>query len=107
STMQCEDTLGPSCPSEITAFASKQLIDLFLLEHLIGMTSMHDPGVWGKEDSSVVLASWMFDILIGQFFFIQEQQQTTADNVPLGDFHRKAFTEVALDVILTELNKLA
>ncbi|XP_053861265.1 uncharacterized protein LOC128823168 isoform X1 [Malaclemys terrapin pileata] len=93
--------------SQITAFASKQLIDLFLLEHLIGMTSTYPPGFWGKEHSSVVLLSWMFDILIRQFFSIQEQQQTTSENVPLGDFHQKAFTEVALDVILTELSKLA
>ncbi|XP_065425057.1 uncharacterized protein LOC101953740 isoform X3 [Chrysemys picta bellii] len=93
--------------SQITAFASKQLIDLFLLEHLIGMTSTYPPGFWGKEHSTVVLLSWMFDILIRQFFSIQEQQRTTSENVPLGDFHQKAFTEVALDVILTELSKLA
>lgn len=36
----------------------------------------------------------MFDILIRQFLSIQEVQQTTLENVPLGDFHRKAFTEV-------------
>ncbi|XP_044853210.1 uncharacterized protein LOC123354890 isoform X4 [Mauremys mutica] len=93
--------------SQITACASKQLLDLFLLEHLIGMTSTHPPGFGGKEHSSVVLDSWMLDILIRQFFSIQEQQRTTSENVPLGDFHRKAFIEVALDVILTELNKLA
>ncbi|XP_059575493.1 uncharacterized protein LOC106738469 isoform X3 [Alligator mississippiensis] len=92
---------------QVTAFASKQLIDIFLLEHLIGTISMQDPGFSGKEHSSVVLASWMFDILIRQFLSIQEVQQTTLENVPLGDFHRKAFTEVALDVILTELNNLA
>ncbi|CAM4687432.1 unnamed protein product [Caretta caretta] len=92
--------------SQITAIASKQLIDTFLLEHLIGMTSTYDPGFRGKEHSSVVLASWMFDILVRQYFSIQEQQQTTSENVPLGDFHQKAF-EVALDVILTDLNNLA
>ncbi|CAM4684139.1 unnamed protein product [Lepidochelys olivacea] len=87
--------------SQITAIASKQLIDTFLLEHLIGMTSAYDPGFRGKEHSSVVFASWMFDILVRQYsaFSIQEQQQTTSENVPLGDFHQKAF-EVALDVIL-------
>ncbi|KAM9114120.1 uncharacterized protein ACDP82_019715 [Pangshura tecta] len=93
--------------SQITACASTQLLDLFLLEHLIRMANPDPPGFGGKEHSSAVLDSWMFDILIRQFFSIQEQQQTTSENVPLGDFHRKAFIEVALDVILTELNKLA
>ncbi|CAM5171819.1 unnamed protein product [Eretmochelys imbricata] len=91
--------------SQITAIASK-LIDTFLLEHLIGMTSTYDPGFRGKEHSSVILASWMFNILVRQYFSIQEQQQTTSENVPLGDFYQKAF-EVALDVILTDLNNLA
>ncbi|XP_067420849.1 uncharacterized protein [Emydura macquarii macquarii] len=93
--------------NQVTAFASKHLIDIYLLEHLIRLTGTADPGFEAKERSSLVLASWMFDILIRQFSSLQEQQHATFQNVPLGDFHRKAFTEVALDVILTELNKLA
>ncbi|CAM5121286.1 unnamed protein product [Natator depressus] len=43
--------------SQITAIASKQLIDTFLLEHLIGMTSTYDPEFGGKEHSSVLASS--------------------------------------------------
>uniref|UniRef100_A0ACB8EYA6 Uncharacterized protein n=1 Tax=Sphaerodactylus townsendi TaxID=933632 RepID=A0ACB8EYA6_9SAUR len=91
---------------QVAAFATKQLIDIFLLEHSIGKMSFPGPRFFEKEHSSMVLDSLMFDILLGQFFSIQQWQRTTFENIPLRDFHLRAFTEVALDVILTELNKL-
>ncbi|XP_077162258.1 uncharacterized protein LOC143821782 isoform X2 [Paroedura picta] len=96
----------PALPEQVATFAAKQLIDIVLLECLIG--KMSSPGLrFFEEHSSMALDSLMFDILLWQYFSIQHGQQATFENIPLRDFHLKAFTEVALDVILTELNKLA
>ncbi|XP_061448262.1 uncharacterized protein LOC133368273 isoform X2 [Rhineura floridana] len=92
---------------EVAAFAAKQLIDIFLLERVIGKMSLQGPRFSGKEHSSMILDNLIFDILLRQFFSIQQQQRVSSENIPLGDFHLKAFTNVALDVILTELNKVA
>ncbi|XP_028563353.2 uncharacterized protein LOC114585162 isoform X1 [Podarcis muralis] len=91
---------------EVAVLAAKQLIDIFLLERVIGKMSLQGPRFSGKEHSSAILDNFMFDILLKQLFSIQQQQRVTSENIPLGDFHLKAFTEVALDVILTELNKV-
>ncbi|XP_078235773.1 uncharacterized protein LOC144584149 isoform X2 [Pogona vitticeps] len=56
--------------------------------------------------SSMVLQSLIFDILLTQFFSLEKEQQVTSVNIPMGEFHLKTFTEVTLDVILTELNKV-
>lgn len=37
----------------------------------------------------------MFDILLKQFFSLERQQQAISENTPMGEFHLKAFTEVA------------
>ncbi|XP_053125125.1 uncharacterized protein LOC128333574 isoform X2 [Hemicordylus capensis] len=105
----CAKTPSSGClPNQVAPFAAKQLIDIFLLEHLIGKMSFQGPRLSGKEHSSMALDSLMLNILLGQFLSIQQQQQqTTCKNSPLGDFYLKAFTEVALDVILAELNKVA
>ncbi|KAL8173658.1 UNVERIFIED_CONTAM: hypothetical protein K2H54_014240 [Gekko kuhli] len=68
---------------------------------------MSSPRLFEKEHSSMVLDSLMLDILLQQFFSVRRCQRATFENVPLRDFHLRAFTKVALDVILTELNKLA
>ncbi|XP_015269307.1 PREDICTED: uncharacterized protein LOC107112632 isoform X2 [Gekko japonicus] len=99
------EAFHPTLPGQVTAFAAKQLIDIFLLERLIGKMSL--PSFFEKEHSSTVLDSLMFDILLQQFFSIRQCQRATFENIPLRDFHLKAFTKVALDVILTELNKMA
>ncbi|XP_054854307.1 uncharacterized protein LOC129342515 isoform X2 [Eublepharis macularius] len=103
---ECSDEIIKPQQQQVAKFAAKQLIDIFLLERLIGKMSLPGPRFSEKEHSSMVLDSLMFDILLRQFFSIQQQQQATFENIPLRDFHLKAFTEVALDVILTELNKL-
>ncbi|XP_029429114.1 uncharacterized protein LOC115074105 isoform X1 [Rhinatrema bivittatum] len=88
--------------NQIAASARKQLIDSLLLEHLIGM---HGPALPWKDEASRCLDSWMLDILLRQYMHMHEQQQDTVGSLLLADFHRRAFQEVALDVILTELSK--
>lgn len=92
--------------AEVAAFAAEELIDMFLLEHLMRKMSFQGPRFSEKEHLSLVLDSLMLDNLLRQFFSIQQQQQATSENVPLRDFHLKAFTKVALDVLLEELNKV-
>nr|XP_033774877.1 uncharacterized protein LOC117347712 isoform X2 [Geotrypetes seraphini] len=87
---------------QVTASAEKYLIDLFLLEHLTGM---YGPALPWKDEARRCLDSWMLNILLRQNFHIHEQQRATVENLLLEDFHQKAFQEVALDVILTELSK--
>ncbi|KAJ6653988.1 hypothetical protein lerEdw1_007620 [Lerista edwardsae] len=91
---------------QVASFAAEQLFDMFFMEHLMGKMSFQGPRFSGEEHVDMVIDSLMLDILLRQFFSIQQQQQATSENVPLRDFHLKAFTEVALDVILTELNKV-
>ncbi|XP_030076663.1 uncharacterized protein LOC115481563 [Microcaecilia unicolor] len=87
---------------QVSASAGKYLIDLFLLEHLI---KMHGPALPWKDETSRCLDSWMLNILLRQYFHMHEQQRATVENPLLEDFHQRAFREVALDVILTELSK--
>lgn len=47
----------------------------------------------------------MLDILLDQYLNISHSNCTTIDNVALKDYHVKAFTDVALNVILTEMSE--
>nr|XP_014347346.1 PREDICTED: uncharacterized protein LOC106704565 [Latimeria chalumnae] len=91
--------------SQVSRQASKQLIDTFFLAHLLEMMRNHGRAISVKDQSSRLLDSWMLDALFQQYFGIQKLQQATLENFPLRSFHRKKYTDVALDVILTEISQ--
>ncbi|XP_053308090.1 uncharacterized protein LOC128470257 [Spea bombifrons] len=90
--------------NQISRSAGKYLIDVFFLEHLIEMTRTQEVSGFGKDSSLILLDSIMLDTLISQHLQIQHGQQSTLENHPVMVLHQKAFSKVALEVMLTELN---
>ncbi|XP_043935008.1 uncharacterized protein LOC122808102 [Protopterus annectens] len=92
--------------SQVHSYAGLQLIDMCLLECLAKIAGNQGRTFSEKEQSSRLLDSWILDILLQQSFNFQRLQQATLENVPLRNFHRKVFTDVAVDVIISELAEL-
>ncbi|XP_078389664.1 uncharacterized protein LOC144671578 [Cetorhinus maximus] len=89
----------------ITTYAGKKLIDMFLLENLLKVIGNQGRAFSEKVELDRLLDSWMLDILLGQYLNITQHNHLTVENVALRDYHTKAFTEVVLDVILTEMSE--
>ncbi|XP_043533009.1 uncharacterized protein LOC122540862 [Chiloscyllium plagiosum] len=89
----------------VSTNADQRLLDMFLLEGLLKILRNQ-----GRELSEMIeldrlLDSWMLDVLIGQYLNITQHCCLITENVALKDYHRKAFTDVVLDVILSELSE--
>ncbi|XP_060703024.1 uncharacterized protein LOC132829686 isoform X4 [Hemiscyllium ocellatum] len=89
----------------VSTNADQRLLDMFLLEGLLKILRNQ-----GRELSEMIeldrlLDGWMLDVLIRQYLNITQHCCLITDNVALKDYHRKAFTDVVLDVILSELSE--
>ncbi|OCT72496.1 uncharacterized protein LOC108696475 [Xenopus laevis] len=90
--------------NQITVSANKYLTDIFILHHLIGMIGTNKPVLFEKDSSSILMDSFMLDVLLRQHVRIHQEQQATFQNYPMRHFHQKAFSRVALEVLLSELS---
>eukprot|EP00079_Xenopus_tropicalis_P037711 XP_017951482.1 PREDICTED: uncharacterized protein LOC100493805 isoform X2 [Xenopus tropicalis] len=89
--------------NQITVSANKYLTDMFILHHLIGMIGTNKSVLFEKDSSSVLMDSFILDVLLRQHVTIHQEQQATFQNYPMRHFHQKAFSRVALEVLLSEL----
>ncbi|KAM4652076.1 uncharacterized protein O3C94_014414 [Discoglossus pictus] len=99
-----DDQLNNLQQDQITLSANKYLIDMFLLEHLSGMVGVNKPGIFGKDQSQILLDSFMLDNLLTQHLSIHQARQSVFRNYPMRRFHQKAFSNVVLEMVLQELN---
>ncbi|XP_051896002.1 uncharacterized protein LOC127583744 isoform X2 [Pristis pectinata] len=90
---------------EVRIYAGKRLIDMFLLETLLKTLGNEGRAFSEEIELDRLLDSSMLDILLAQYLNISQYNCVTIDNVALRDYHLKAFTDVALDVILTEMGE--
>ncbi|XP_078283094.1 uncharacterized protein LOC144608814 isoform X2 [Rhinoraja longicauda] len=90
---------------EVRTYAGKRLIDTFLLEIMLKALGNEGRAFSEEVELDRMLDSSMLDILLDQYLNISHYNCTTIDNVALKDYHVKAFTDVALDVILTEMSE--
>ncbi|KAM3922071.1 uncharacterized protein RB166_011381 isoform 1-T3 [Leptodactylus fuscus] len=103
---ECDDQLSELHKDQITVTANKHIIDMLLLEHLLGMIGTHEPLMFGKDPMQCLLDSIMLDVLLREQVTIQQVQQDTFENYPAMLFHQNTVSKVALEVILTELNMM-
>ncbi|XP_038635455.1 uncharacterized protein LOC119954351 isoform X3 [Scyliorhinus canicula] len=89
----------------VRTYASKRLIDMFLLEKLVKIIGSQGRAFSEKIEMDRLLDSWMLDVLLGQYLNITKHNNLTVENVALRDYHTKAFTNVVLDVILMEMSE--
>ncbi|XP_056399476.1 uncharacterized protein LOC130294081 isoform X2 [Hyla sarda] len=92
--------------SLIIVTANKHVVDIFLLEHLLGMIGTHEPLVFGKDPMQCLLDSIMLDVLLREQVSIQQVQQNTLETYPAMLSHQNTVSKVALEVILTELHMI-
>ncbi|XP_067826927.1 uncharacterized protein [Heptranchias perlo] len=90
---------------EVRTYASRRLIDMLLLENLMKIIGSEGRAFSEKVELDRLLDSWMLDVFFGQYFNISRHNHVTVENVALRDYHQKAFTDVVLDVILTEMSE--
>ncbi|XP_062894310.1 uncharacterized protein LOC134340756 [Mobula hypostoma] len=90
---------------EVRIYASKRLIDMFVLEILLKTLANKGRAFSEEVELDRLSDSSMLDILLGQYLNISQYSCAAIDNVALRDYHLKAFTDVALDVILTEMGE--
>ncbi|XP_069803872.1 uncharacterized protein [Dendropsophus ebraccatus] len=103
---ECDDQLSEFHKNQITVTANKHVVDIFLLEHLLGMIGSHEPLAFGKDPMQCLLDSIMLDVLLREQVSIQRVQQSTLENYPAMVFHQNTVSKVALEVILTELHMI-
>ncbi|XP_068098927.1 uncharacterized protein [Hyperolius riggenbachi] len=92
--------------NQIVVGASKHIVDMFLLEQLVGLMGRHRPLMFEKDSSGCLLDSITLDILLKEYVAIQQASQMTLENFPVRHFHQNTFTKVALEVILTDLSSM-
>ncbi|XP_055516702.1 uncharacterized protein LOC129712367 isoform X2 [Leucoraja erinacea] len=100
-----EETIIPILPQIVRTYAGKRLIDMFLLEIMLKALGNEGRAFSEEVELDRMLDSSMLDILLDQYLNISHSNCTTIDNVALKDYHVKAFTDVALNVILTEMSE--
>ncbi|KAM8927683.1 uncharacterized protein RCH25_007935 [Pelodytes ibericus] len=103
---ECEDQISKIQQNQITKSANKYLIDTFLLDHLIGTIGAQKTVRFSRDTSLCLLDSCMLDILLRQHLRIQHVQQVTLENHSMKILHQQAFSNVALEVLLTELSMM-
>ncbi|XP_075694909.1 uncharacterized protein LOC142661406 [Rhinoderma darwinii] len=103
---ESDDQLSQLHKNQIAVTANKHVVDMFLLEHLLGMIGTHEPLMFGKDPMECLLDSIMLDVLLREQVTIQQVQQNTFENYPAMLFHQNTVSKVALEVILTELHMI-
>ncbi|XP_056399474.1 uncharacterized protein LOC130294081 isoform X1 [Hyla sarda] len=103
---ECDSQLSEFHKDQIIVTANKHVVDIFLLEHLLGMIGTHEPLVFGKDPMQCLLDSIMLDVLLREQVSIQQVQQNTLETYPAMLSHQNTVSKVALEVILTELHMI-
>ncbi|XP_040181317.1 uncharacterized protein LOC120915125 [Rana temporaria] len=103
---ESDDQFSALLKNQIVATANKHIVDMFILDDLLGLIGTHEPLMFEKDSSGCLMESIILDVLLKEYVTIQKVQQTTFQNCPAKHFHQDIFNELALDVILTELNIL-
>lgn len=103
---ESDDQFSELLKNQIVATANKHIVDMFILDELLGLIGTHQPLMFEKDSSGYLLESIILDVLLKEYVTVQKLQQTTFENCPANRFHQDMVNELALDVILTELNML-
>ncbi|KAJ8342740.1 hypothetical protein SKAU_G00326680 [Synaphobranchus kaupii] len=99
---RCESQVTIKQLSQVRQYASSRLMDVFLMDCLLKLVASKGPCFTEKEQSGRLLDSWMLDVLFHQLFSVLQHRDITVENIPLRNYHRRVFTDIALDVILSE-----
>ncbi|KAG9341474.1 hypothetical protein JZ751_019284 [Albula glossodonta] len=104
--------------TQVRHYASNRLLDGYLLEHLVKLVASGGRCFTERELSGRLLDSaypllrltgslqgWMLDVLSHRLLHVMHFRNLTVENIPLRTFHRRVFTDIALDVILSELTE--
>ncbi|XP_063799343.1 uncharacterized protein LOC134966492 isoform X3 [Pseudophryne corroboree] len=102
----CDNQLTELHKKQIILTANKHIVDMFIVEHLLGTIGKHEMLMFGKDSSQCLLDGKMLEVLLREQMDIQQKQQTTSENYPVRLFHQNTISKVALEVILTELNMM-
>ncbi|CAN2390745.1 hypothetical protein PRIEUP_LOCUS782, partial [Pristimantis euphronides] len=89
-----DERLSQRHRSQITVTANTHVVDLFLLEQLLGMTGTHEPLMFGKEPMQCLLDSIVLDVLLREQVSIQQAQENTLENYPAMLFHQDSVRKV-------------
>ncbi|XP_059495068.1 uncharacterized protein LOC125467025 isoform X4 [Stegostoma tigrinum] len=85
--------------------ADMRLLAVLLQENLLKILGNQGRRLPEKIELDRLLDSWKLNVLFRQYLYITQHDCLFTKNVALKDYHRKAFTDVVLDVILTELSE--
>ncbi|XP_074658016.1 uncharacterized protein LOC141910992 [Tubulanus polymorphus] len=89
---------------ELAEMANKKLLDSMLLEEILSSVA-HQGKIWTQSHySDKLFNELILDVLLGQYFDVPNEFAVTADDKALRKLHEKMVTDVALDVLLDELN---
>nr|XP_015193112.1 PREDICTED: uncharacterized protein LOC107075662 isoform X3 [Lepisosteus oculatus] len=91
--------------AQVSHYATKRLLDVFLMGHLVELAASQGQCFLEKELSGRLLDSWMIEMFIHQFFRVQRLREQTLQSAPVRSLHRQIVTDVILDVILSELTE--
>ncbi|XP_073441282.1 uncharacterized protein [Dendrobates tinctorius] len=94
---ECDDELSELHKNQITVTANKHVVDLFLLEHLLGMIGTYEPMMFGTDPMQSLLDSLVLDVLLREQVNIHQVQQDTFENYPAMLFHQDTVSKVDED----------
>ncbi|KAM5132353.1 uncharacterized protein ACMZJ9_019151 [Mantella aurantiaca] len=103
---ESDDHFSVLLKNQIVTTANKHIVDMFILDDLLGLIGTHELQMFEKDSSGCLLDSIIFDVLLKEYVIIEQVQNSTFENFPAKSFHQNMFNDVALDIILTELNML-
>ncbi|KAM4016324.1 uncharacterized protein ACNLHF_002693 [Anomaloglossus baeobatrachus] len=103
---ECDDELSELHKNQIAVTANKHVVDMFLLEHLLGMIGTYEPLMFGTDPMQSLLDSLVLDVLLREQVSIHQGQQDTFENYPAMLYHQDTVSKVALEVILSELHMI-
>ncbi|XP_064208147.1 uncharacterized protein LOC135263738 isoform X1 [Anguilla rostrata] len=99
---RCQSQVTIQQFSQVRQYASSWLMDFFLMDCLLELGPSKAQCFTEKEQSGRLLDSWMLDVLFHQLFSVLQHRGITMENIPLRNYHRQVFTDIALDVMLSE-----
>ncbi|CAJ0954423.1 unnamed protein product, partial [Ranitomeya imitator] len=91
---ECDDELSELHKNQITVTANKHVVDLFLLEHLLGMIGTYEPMMFGTDPMQSLLDSLVLEVLLREQINNHQVQQDTFENYPAMLFHQDTVSKV-------------
>ncbi|XP_063439535.1 uncharacterized protein LOC134720903 isoform X2 [Mytilus trossulus] len=88
---------------EVAKQAGDKLQESILLDYILSMVASQGR-VWSQSDhANKYLDDILLDLLIEQFYTVQDHREKTSSNNPLRKLHEKVTTDVAVDLLLQQL----